>query len=216
VTPSTSRLSAWLDPHPKLDGVALIDHLFNRLDGLYQNRWRAAFANQQAIDNWRIAWAEGFVEEGITLTEVKRGLDECRRRFDWPPSFAEFMKACRPALDYERAFHEAVEQMRRRETGEDVWSTPAVFWAAIKLGNDLLAHPYASLKSRWQAALDEAVEGVRTGKLPASAPKRRDALPPPGKSSVPPEIAKQRLAEIMAFLQAKKLARQQRTECSAS
>jgi hypothetical protein len=198
--PSTSPLSAWIDPHPKLDGVALIDHLFNRLDGLYPHRWRSAFANQQAIDNWRIAWAEGFVEEGITMAEIKRGIAECCRLFDWPPSFAEFVKACRPALDYERAFAEAVEQMRRRDAGEDRWSTPAVYWAATKLGNDLQAHPYASLKGRWQAALDDAVQSIRTGKLPDAVPQRRESLPAPGQCSVPPEVAKQRLAGIRDML----------------
>jgi hypothetical protein len=199
-TSSTSRLSTWIDPHPKLDGVALIDHLFNRLDGLYPHRWRSAFANQQAIDNWRLAWAEGFVEEGVTMAEIKRGLSECRRMFDWPPSFAEFLKACRPAMDYERAFMEAVEQMRRREAGEDRWSMPAVYWAATKLGSDLSSHPYQSLKGRWQAALDEAIEAIRTGKLPNEIPQRREALPAPGHCSVPPEVAKQRLAAIRDML----------------
>jgi hypothetical protein len=203
MTSSTSRLSAWLEPHPKLDGVALIDHLFNRLDGLYPNRWRAAFANQQAIDNWRIAWAEGFIEEGITFAEIKRGLEECRRRFDWPPSFAEFLKACRPPLDYERAFFEAVEQMRLREVGQDRWSSPAVYWAAAKLGSDLSAYPYEAIKNRWRATLDEAIDGVRTGKLPCEVPKRMDALPAPGKCSVPPDVARQRLAEIRQMLAAK-------------
>jgi hypothetical protein len=203
MTSSTSRLSAWLEPHPKLDGVALIDHLFNRLDGLYPNRWRAAFANQQAIDNWRVAWAEGLAEEGITFAEIKRGLVECRRRFDWPPSFAEFLKACRPAPDYEAAFLEAVEQMRLREAGQDRWSSPAVYWAAAKLGADLSAHPYEAIKNRWRAALDEAIEGVRTGKLPGEVPKRMGSLPAPGQCAVPPEVARQRLAEIRQKLAAK-------------
>lgn len=197
---STSPLSAWIDPNPKLDGVALIDHLFNKLDGLYPHRWRSAFANQHAIANWRQAWAEGFAEEGVTMAEIKRGIAECRRMYDWPPSFAEFVKVCRPALDYERAFIEAVEQMRKRETGGDNWSLPAIYWAAVKLGSDLSAYPYPSIKGRWMAALDEAIEGIRTGKLPAAVPQRREALPAPGQCSVPPEVAKQRLANIRDML----------------
>jgi hypothetical protein len=192
--------------------AAWIERLFARLSAFYGSKfadmWRGC--DLQAV---KAVWAAELA--GYSPEELARGIAACRMR-DWPPTLPEFMKACRPALDYERAFHEAVEQMRRRETGEDVWSNPAVFWAAIRLGNDLLAHPYAALKARWQEALDEAVEGVRTGKLPASAPKRRDALPPPGKSSVPPEVAKQRLAEIRAFLEAKKLARQGVQKCSAS
>ena len=64
---TTSRLSAWLDPHPRLEGIALIDHLFNRLDGLYPHRWRSAFASEQAVVNWRETWADGFVEESVTI-----------------------------------------------------------------------------------------------------------------------------------------------------
>lgn len=199
-TSSTSPLNAWLEPHPALDGVALIDHLFNRLDGLYPHRWRSAFANQHAIANWRQAWAEGLAEEGMTMAEIKRGLVACRRLFDWPPSFAEFVKACRPAIDYERAFIEAVEQMRRRETGADAWSMPAIYWAAVKLGSDLSAHPFPAVKGRWRAALDDAIEGVRTGKLPAAVPQRREALPAPGQRRVPPEVARRGLADIRDML----------------
>lgn len=201
--PSTSPLSAWIDPHPKLDGVALIDHLFNKLDGLYPHRWRSAFANQHAIANWRQAWAEGFAEDGLTMVEIKRGIAECRRMFDWPPSFAEFVKACRPMLDYERAYIESIEQMRKRQTGADEWSLPAIYWAAVKLGSDLSAYPYNAIKGRWKAALDDAIDGVRSGRLPAEVPQRLEALPAPGQTSISPEVAKQRLAGIRDMLAAK-------------
>ena len=78
--------------------ISLIDHLFNRLDGAYPGKWRQNFRNQQAIDNWAESWVEAFEEEGITPQDVKVGLRECRKRFGWPPSVAEFMQACRPAL----------------------------------------------------------------------------------------------------------------------
>lgn len=193
---STAPPSVWLEPHSRLDGMALIDHLFNRLDGLYPHRWRSAFANEQAIANWRAAWADGFEVEGITLAEVKTGLDACRRQFAWPPSFAEFVTACRPVLDAEAAYYEAVTQMQRREAGEDTWSAPAIFWAARKIGLDLLARPYATLKGRWAVALVEAMDSVRNGKLPAEIPARLVPLPAPGKTTVPREVAVQRIAEM--------------------
>jgi hypothetical protein len=101
-TSSTSPPSVWLDPHPKLDGLALIDHLFNRLDGMYPHKWRSAFASDQAVANWRTAWAEALADEGVTLEEVRAGLRACRRQ-GWPPSFAEFFRACRPPIDCQSA-----------------------------------------------------------------------------------------------------------------
>jgi hypothetical protein len=145
-------------------------------------------------------WAEELAD--FTKEELAAGLDACRQ-LEWPPTLPAFMKLCRPPLDYERAFFEAVEQMRLREAGQDRWSSPAVYWAAAKLGADLSAHPYDAIKNRWNAALDEAIEGVRSGKLPGEVPKRMDALPAPGKCSVPPEIARQRIAEIRQMLAAK-------------
>lgn len=186
-------------------GVPLswIEKLFERLSAYYGARF---------ADMWRGCDLEGVkqvwaMELGdCTRAEIARGVSACKTR-DWPPTLPEFLKLCRPAIDYERAFLEAVEQMRRRETGADAWSTPAVFWAAVKVGGDLRAHPYQAIKGRWQAALDESIEGIRTGKLPADVPERREALPAPGKCSVPPEVAKQRISSIRDML-AKKMAMQ--------
>jgi len=138
-------------------------------------------------------WAEELA--GYRGEELAAGLQACRA-LEWPPTLPAFMRLCRPAPDYERAFEEAVEQMRRREAGEDRWSSAAIYWAAARLGADLWAHPYQSIKGRWKAALDDAIEAVRAGKLPAEVPTRRGALPAPGQCAVSPEVARQRLAEI--------------------
>lgn len=190
---STAPLNVWLDPHPKLDGVSLIDHFFNRLDGLYPHRWRSAFANEQAIINWRESWAEGLAEEGITLLEVKCGIDACRRDFAWPPSFAEFLSACRPSVDPESAYIEAVEQIRLRETGEDKWSCPAVYWAATEIGSwDLRQSSWGGIKARWTAVLRDK---LANRDLP-DIPPPRVALPAPGQTAVPREVVAERIATL--------------------
>jgi len=198
---STLKRNGWLESRKWPDGAAcsLMDRLFNRMDGTYPNRWRSAFANQAAIANWREAWAEAFEEEGMTAEEVKRGIVECRKRYDWPPSLAEFLKACRPPLDYEATYLEAVEQLRRRESDSDRWSNPAVYWAAaVKVGSfDLTTSRYDQIKGRWKRALDEAINEIQEGNLPNEVPKRRIALPAPGETTVSPEEAKRRLAEIV-------------------
>lgn len=200
---STLKRNGWLDSRQWPDGAdcSLMDRLFNRLDGAYPNRWRTAFANQTAIANWREAWAEAFEEEGLTVEEVKRGIVECRRRYDWPPSLPEFLKACRPPVDYESAFHEAVEQLRRRESDSDRWSSPAVYWAAVKIGGyDLQSSRYDQIKGRWKKALDDAANEIRAGVLANDVPKRLVALPAPGQITLTPEEAAERMAEIMAKL----------------
>lgn len=199
-TSSRELRATWLEPSARLEGLAPIDHLFNRLDGLYPHRWRSAFGSEQAIANWRQAWADGFAEEGLTLDEIRIGLAACRRMFDWPPSFAEFVKACRPAMDYERAFIEAQEQMRLREDGRDEWSSPAVFWAASSMSWELRCSAYGAVKTRWRAALDKAVADVKAGKLPAEVPAKREALPAPGQSTVTQEDGRKRIEQAMAAL----------------
>lgn len=190
---STSPLAQWLEPHPRLDGIALIDHLFNRLDGLYPHRWRSAFPNEQAIANWRIAWAEGLAAEGITPEEVKRGLEACRSQFEWPPSLAEFVKACRPPIDFEAAYREACEQMRLREIGCDRWSHPAIYWAAVSIGSfDLRNSTWGNIKTRWTAALRAELDKREWPEIPP----RREALPQPGKVTIPQEEARRRIAAM--------------------
>lgn len=172
--------------------MSWIEKLFERLSAYYGARfadmWRGC-----DLEGVKQVWATELGD--CTREEIARGVAACRTR-DWPPTLPEFLKLCRPAIDYERAFLEAIDQMRKREHGEDVWSSPAVFWAACKLGGDLRAHPYQAIKGRWHAALDDAIDGVRTGKLPTEIPQRAVALPAPGQTFIPPEVARERLAEL--------------------
>ena len=60
-----------------------------------------------------------------------------------------------------------------------------MYWAAVKVGGDLRAYPYPSIKGRWMAALDDAIEES----APASfrpTPQRREALPAPASAASRP------------------------------
>ena len=200
MTPSRqSQLAAnnWLEPHHKLEGIAPIDHLFNRLDGLYPHKFRSAFGCDRAIENWRQAWAEGFAQEGLTVREVRAGLDFCRKKFAWPPSFAEFLAACRPPVEPEAAFFEAVAQLQLREQGKDKWSHPAIFWAATKIGAfDMRNATWDSIKSRWVAALKAQMDLKQWPDVPPPML----ALPTPGKTATPREDARRRIEEAKAMI----------------
>lgn len=187
--------SKWFEVIPSL-GLSMMDHLFNRLDGAYPHKWRSNFPNQQAIDNWCESWAEAFEEEGITPQDVKAGLKACRSRYDWPPSCAEFIKACKPSVDPLVAYYEAVNGMQARERGEaGKWSHPAIFWAAIQVSAfDLKNQSYSQIKPRWEKALqDEMGKGEW-----AAVPEPMVALPAPGKSELSREHATKMVQELSA------------------
>jgi hypothetical protein len=192
-TSSTFNQSPWLEIHPKL-GISLMDHLFNRFDGAYPNRWRAAFASEQAIANWREAWAEAFAEEGLTTQMISDGLKACRKSYDWPPSLTEFLKACKPAINVDAAIYEAIDQMRARQHGKDVWSNPAIYWAAAKVGEfDMVSQTFSSIKPRFEAALKTVLAGEI---LPV--PVRVPALSAPGATESTREYGAKRLQELGA------------------
>jgi len=179
---STSDHSRWLKPHPKLEGLSLMDHLFSRLNGMYPNKWAASFKSEQAIEDWKQAWAESFDEDGLTGADVKEGIRNCRRMYDWPPSISEFTKACRPYLTPDVAFTEAVKGITERNRGNrGNWSHPAIFWAAMRVGTyDLMNSGYAVLKGRWENALTDILakgkwEPVPDAHVQLAAPGVTDA-----------------------------------------
>jgi hypothetical protein len=109
---------------------------------------------------------------------------------------------CRPSVDERQSFLEAVEQMQRRQRGEDKWSSPVVYWAAAKLGNDIHSHTPEQMRSRWIKALDDARNDIAAGKLPNAVPQRLDALPAPGEQTVTAEQAHHNVEAIKARMAA--------------
>lgn len=172
--------SKWLMPHPKLEGVSLMDHLFNRLNGTYPNKWRANFRDERAIVDWRQAWAEAFDDEGVTPQDVALGIKNCRRMYEWPPSLPEFLKACRPHLEPNVAFFEAVRGMQDRSAGKTGdWSHPAIFYAALAVGQyEMMNQSYQQLKARWEKAFGEQ---LALGQWP-EIPPVVEALPAPART----------------------------------
>lgn len=184
--PTTRPYSQWFEPSESL-GISLVDHLFNRLDGAYPHKWRSNFANQQAIDNWAESWVEAFEEEGITPNDVKVGLRECRRRFAWPPSCAEFIQACRPGVDPLRAYYEAVAGVQARFAGEHgAWSHPAIYWAAMPLATELQQQTFSQVKARWETALEQQLVKGTWDEIP----RPMLALTAPGQSATSTEKAR--------------------------
>ena len=188
-----------------------IDRIFERLHGRFGQpfaaKWQSGRLTPDGVDegilNAKKVWAEHLV--WYSPDEIAQGL---QATFDYPPSLDEFLKACRPALDYERAYIEAVGQMVLRRSGNDRWSNPVFFWAAVKLGSDVTNQSYSSIKGLWKAALDKAADEVKAGILPAEVPARFAASQAHDRKSIPIEEAKKRFAAMYAILD-KKSARNQ-------
>ena len=150
---------AWSEPLDAFKGKSTMEALYDRLDGAYPHKWRSNFPTPESIDNWQTSWAEAFEEERIKPSEIRAGLKACRAKYDWPPSCAEFIKACKPQIDPLVAYYEAIAGLQARARGEvGTWSHPATFWAATGMTFDLLNQTYSQCKARWEGAFAAEME----------------------------------------------------------
>ena len=197
VAQSTSERTGWAVPLAKLEGISLIDHLWNRLSGTYGGRWLKDFPDMLSIENWKAAWAEALDDDRVTPQEVAEGLRTCRRMYpDWPPAVGEFIRACRPALEPEVAFYTAVAGMAARHNGEQgKWPHPAIFWAAVETGAHDLQHcSYATMKARWERALNDVLARGEWKPVPAVV----KALPAPPATAASRAQAEEQMRRIGA------------------
>lgn len=194
---STPKQSMWAVPMAKLEGISLIDHLWNRLSGQYGDRWLRGFPDMQSIENWKQAWAEGFDEERLTPHDVAEGLRMCRRMSpDWTPTLGVFIRACRPDLEPEVAFHKAAAGMVARHNGEQGnWPHPAIFWAAVEVGAHDMQHcSYATMKARWERTFNEVLARGEWKPVPAIV----KALPAPPVTAAGRAQAEEQMRKIGA------------------
>lgn len=156
-----------------------VDRLFARLSASYGARFSDMWAGLD-LAVVKSVWADDLSD--LTTVEVARGVEQCRvARF--PPTLPEFLSMCRPGLEPEAAFAEAVRQMALRDQGRDAWSHPAIYWAAATIGGfELRNAAWVAIKGRWSRLL--AAE-LAKGEWPA-VPVRCEALPGPGQVSADP------------------------------
>lgn len=171
-----------------------VEEIFKRLHGRFGNvflaKWACAQLNAAGEDigvvNAKTVW--GSELRGYTPDELKRGLSA---KFDYPPGCDEFQAACRPPENPQALWLEACEQMRIRlqGRGEDRWSSPRVYWAAVAVSaHDLAMYAWDQIKGRWTSALAEA----KTDPIP----EYRAPLPAPGKTHLNRDEARARFAEL--------------------
>lgn len=157
-----------------------VDRLFARFSAMYGARFADMWSGGD-LGLVKSVWADDLA--GYGTDEVARGVEACRS-LKFPPTLPEFLLLCRPPLDAESAFNEAVQQMALRDQGRDVWSHPAIYWSAVTIGAfDLRNATWSAIKPRWSRVLQAEMS---KGEWPA-VPPRLEALPAPGQIAANPE-----------------------------
>lgn len=204
---SSGLINVWTQQRGQ-DGQSAINRLWLRLSGMYPRKFLSLFKDQGQIENWKAVWADALHSEGITPDEVAKGLQLCLTRYDWPPELPEFMQLCRPPIEPEAAYYEAIRMMRYRyssneqERALENWSNPAIFFAASRIGShDLKVIPFDKIGKRWRGELDDAATKVRAGIYPATVPARKVELPQPEKK-IDPAKAQENIERLRGILAA--------------
>ncbi|MEX3924377.1 hypothetical protein AB4Y36_10150 [Paraburkholderia sp. BR10936] len=167
---------------------------FDALVSKFAGRGAGSELADAVLANMRIQWGDDIREAGFTWSEIQRGVKACKRaRF--VPVWGEFAEACRPAINPQAALYEAIEQMRKRQFGKDVWTNPAIFWAARKIGeHDMIQGSVTSLLPRFEAALAQV---LASGKI-QPVPERIMELPAPGAAESTREHGRKQLSNLGA------------------
>lgn len=140
-------------------------------------------------------WAEELA--GFSGPELAKGLDACRAMArGFVPTLPEFMALCRPPINHEIAFHEAVHGLVARRKGErGEWPHPAIYHATISVGqHEMLNCTYAVMRTRWEKALDKQMAKSEWGPVPEPAL----ALPEPKRTELTDAQAKQAMNKMGA------------------
>lgn len=189
MTPSLSTPDDWPE-----DAVARawVENLFDRMAGLYGRKLADLWAG---TDRETIMRTWGREMARLTGPELKRGVERLVTQ-DWPPTLPQFVKLCRPPVDFEAAFNEAAAGMQARERGEmGKWSSPAIYWAAMKVGPfEVRTQSYGTLSARWKSALEAIIGGGAYQPIPEPA----KSLPAPGKTVLSRENAERMLRDLKA------------------
>lgn len=172
---------------------AWVRRIFQRFHERYGNAWADKFSGVP-MDNLIATWAEDLGD--LTENDIKRGLMATRAN-KFPPSLPEFYSLCKDEIgfDYYAAFIEAVEQIHKRTTGDDKWSHPAIYWAAVVIGTfDLRNATWSAIEKRWTTTLKNELAKGQWPDVPENVP----ALPAPGKTALTNEQVKAHMAMLRA------------------
>lgn len=110
-----------------------------------------------------------FALQRLSEKEIQTGLAACITR-KYVPNLPEFVEMCRPQLNPENAYHEAVNGLAERQKGlMGHWSNPAIYYAAITMHSEIMSGSYRQNKTRWDNALSAALSNPNHEPIPTPA-----------------------------------------------
>ena len=140
-----------------------VEKLFANMSMIYGNRMESMWKGMdsaQVLQFWHMKLEEMTPEE---FTRGVKALD----RHEYPPTLPQFIKLCRPDIDFTSAYYEAVKGVQaRREGKKGEWSHPAIFWAASSMAFDLLNQSKSQVEGRWKEALSKQLEKSSWKEIP--------------------------------------------------
>lgn len=143
-----------LMPAMSADAIPIrwVEELFSRLAAVLGKGMADLYAGADP-EIVKSEWAEALA--GYSVAEIHRGLAATRtNRF--APNLPEFLHRCRPALDPEVAWHEAVKGMAAHSARQAfAWTHVALYWAAAELAFELRTQSFAQCRKRWTAVLED-------------------------------------------------------------
>lgn len=173
---------------------AWIDSLFGKMSAYYGSRFSDMWRGTDLSDVRR-AWAVELA--GVSRNELKAGVAALITR-NFPPTLPEFIGLCRPPFNLDAALDEALAQMIRRQSGEDNWTDPAIYWAMARVGHWDMTHlSRDDLKKRFAACYDDV---KRKGKVDP-VPPSMNALPKPGQGVTDVHAAQANIAKVKEIIE---------------
>lgn len=192
-----TEVNRWTVPRTQLDGISILDEVFNQFASNYMGKWSRDFGTPLAIENWKRSWAAILDADGVIPSQVGAGIRACMKTYkEWPPTGQQFSDACNPPVDPVAAYYEAIAGLEARGKGEvGEWSHPAIYWAASKLARDLMGQSYAQVSGRWTATIKAQLARKEWEEIPPP----RLALAAPGEAKLSREGAAQMIAQLGAM-----------------
>jgi hypothetical protein len=191
LTPSTSKPTASTEWPATAVPETWIDALFERMAASYGSKFADLWRGVD-INSVRRLW--GIELAKVTREEWKHGVDSLVTR-PFPPTLPEFVALCRPPFNLDAAVYEACEQMRNRTQGTDTWSSPAIFWAAVKVGHhDMVTLAHSAIKARFGKAYGEVIAQDHIAPVPKA--QLHDLLGNGADGASNAEHAREQLARI--------------------